>query len=56
MATINNSASATYGYGRTGQDSAVSNVATANLIEQYSLSGSKNVQNTSFRAGEILSY
>ena len=56
MATINNSASATYGYGRTGQDSAVSNVATANLIEQYSLSGSKNVQNTSFRPGEILSY
>lgn len=56
MATINNSASATYGYGRDIQDSAVSNVATANLIEQFSLSGVKRVQNTSFRPGEILSY
>lgn len=56
MATINNSASATYGYGRDNQDSAVSNVATANLIEQFSLSGTKRVQNASFRPGEILSY
>ena len=56
MATINNSASATYGYGRDNQDSAVSNVATANLLEQFSLSGTKNVQNPSFRPGEILSY
>jgi len=56
LATINNSASATYGYGRDSQDSAVSNVATANLIEQFSLSGVKRVQNASFRPGEILSY
>ena len=56
MATINNSASATYGYGRDSQDSAVSNVVTANLLEEFSLSGSKNVQNPSFRPGEILSY
>ena len=56
MAQINNSASATYGYGRDRQDSAISNVATANLIEQYALSGSKIVQNTYFRPGEILSY
>ena len=53
---INNSASATYGYGREGSDSAISNVAVANLLEQFSLAGSKNVQNTSFRPGEILSY
>ena len=53
---INNSASATYGYGREGSDSAISNVATANLLEQYSLTGTKNIQNTSFRPGEILSY
>ena len=44
MAQINNSASAIYGYGRDRQDSAISNVATANLIEQYALSGSKIVQ------------
>ena len=56
LATINNSASATYGYGRNNQDSAVSNVVTANLLEEFSLSGTKNVQNTSFRPGEILSY
>ena len=56
MAIINNSASDTYGYGRDNQDSAISNVATANLVEQYSISGSKNVQNKSFRPGEILSY
>jgi len=56
MPIINNSASATYGYGRDGSDSAISNVASANLLEQYSLSGSKNIQNTSFRPGEVLSY
>ena len=57
MATqINNSASATYGYGRDGLDSAVSNVAVANLLEQYAIEASKNVQNTYFRPGEILSY
>lgn len=57
MATqINNSASATYGYGRDGSDSAVSNVAVANLLEQYAIDASKNVQNTYFRPGEILSY
>ena len=56
LAIINNSASATYGYGRSGQDSAVSNVATANLLEPYSLTGSKNVQNSAFRPGDILSY
>lgn len=56
MAIINNSASATYGYGRDSQDTAVSNVATANLLEQFSLTGSKNVQNSSFRPGEIVSY
>ena len=57
MATqINNSASATYGYGRDGSDSATSNVATANLLEQFAMTGSKNIQNPSFRPGEILSY
>lgn len=56
MAIINNSASATYGYGRDSQDTAVSNVATANLLEQFSFSGTKNVQNSSFRPGEIVSY
>ena len=53
---INNSASITYGYGRTGSDSATSNVATATLLEQFSITGSKNVQNPSFRPGENLSY
>lgn len=57
MATqINNSASATYGYGREGSDSATSNVATANLLEQFAIVASKNIQNQSFRPGEILSY
>lgn len=57
MATqINNTASATYGYGRDGQDSATSNVAVTNLLDQFSMTGEKNVQNTTFRPGEILSY
>ena len=57
MATpINNSASATYGYGRDRSDSATSNIATANLLEQFAIVGSKNIQNPSFRPGEILSY
>lgn len=53
---INNSASATYGYGREGSDSATSNVVVANLLEQFAMTGSKNLQNSSFRPGEILSY
>lgn len=57
MATqISNVASATYGYGRDGQDSATSNVAVANLLDQFSVVGSKNIQNPNFRPGEILSY
>ena len=57
MATqISNTASATYGYGRDGQDSATSNVAVANLLDQYSATGIKEIQNPNFRPGEILSY
>lgn len=57
MATqINNSASATYGYGRDGSDSATSNVVIANLLDQFSMTAVKNVQNSGFRPGEILSY
>ncbi len=53
---INNSATATYGYGRTGSDTAVSNIAVANLLEQFAMTGTKSVQNPNFRPGEILSY
>ena len=57
MATqINNSASATYGYGRSGRDSASSNIATTNLITEYAISGYKESLNTTFRAGENITY
>ena len=57
MATqINNSVSATYAYGRSGSDSAVSNVATTNLIEEYAISGYKQSLNSSFRPGENVTY
>lgn len=43
MATqINSVASATYGYGRDSQASAVSNVATTNLVEEFAIFGAKN--------------
>ena len=57
MATqINNSVSATYAYGRSGTDSAVSNVATTNLIEEYAISGYKQTLNNTFRPGENITF
>ena len=57
MATpINNTASITYGYGRSGTDSAVSNTATTNLIEDYAISAYKLSNNQSFRVGENITY
>ena len=57
MATqINNSASATYGYGRDGQDSAISNIATTNLIDEFAIFGSKTATKLSFRPGENIPY
>ena len=57
MATqINNSASVTYAYGRSGFDSATSNVATTSLIEDYAISATKQSLNSSFRPGENITY
>ena len=57
MATqINNVASATYGYGRDSSGSAVSNIATTNLIEDYAISGVKTPLKTEFRPGENVTY
>jgi len=57
MATqINNSATATYGYGRNSRDSASSNVATTNLITEFAISGYKESLNSAFRAGENITY
>lgn len=57
MATlINNSASATYGYGREGQGSVVSNVASTSLIEDFAISGTKTALKTDFRPGENITY
>lgn len=58
MATpINNSASATYSYsGRASQDSATSNTTTTNLITEFAISGYKDSLNSSFRAGQNLTY
>lgn len=54
--TINNTASITYAFGRSETASAVSNTATTNLIEEFSISGSKLTNNSSFRNGENLTY
>lgn len=57
MATqINNVASATYGYGRDRRSSAVSNIATTNLIEDYAIFGSKTPLKLEFRPGENITY
>lgn len=56
MATINNTASATYSFGRSETASVISNTATTNLIEEYSISGSKITNNETFRNGENLTY
>ena len=57
MATqINNTAIATYGYGRSGQASATSNVASTSLIEEYAISGYKMSLNSTFRPGENVTY
>ena len=57
MATqINNSASATYGYGRDGQDTAISNVATTSLIDEFAIFGSKTPLKETYRPGENIPY
>lgn len=54
--TINNTASATYNYGRSESGSAISNTATTNLIEEYSISATKLSNNQTFRNGENITY
>ncbi len=57
MATqINNTASVTYGYGRDSQSSAVSNIATTNLVEEFSIFGSKTPLKFEYRPGENIPY
>ena len=57
MATqINNTASVEYSYGRSGYDSATSNIATTSLIEDYAISATKQSLNESFRPGENITY
>ncbi len=56
MAIINNTASATYNYGRSEVGSAVSNTATTNLLEEFSITGSKLSNNQTFRNGENITY
>lgn len=54
--TINNIASATYNFGRSESASAISNTATTNLIEEFSVSGTKITNNSTFRNGENITY
>ncbi len=54
--TITNTASATYGYGRTGTGSATSNQTTATLLDEFAISATKRSQNEDFRPGENISY
>lgn len=57
MATqINNTAIVTYGYGRSGQASATSNMASTSLIEEYAISGYKMSLNSTFRPAENITY
>ena len=58
MATqINNYASATYAYtGKASQESVISNTATTNLITEFAISGYKESLNSSFRAGQNITY
>lgn len=57
MATqINNTASVEYSYGRSGFDSATSNIATTSLIEDFAISATKQTLNESFRPGENITY
>ena len=56
MAIINNTASVTYNYGRSEIGSAVSNTATTNLIEEFSITGTKLSNNQTFRNGENITY
>ena len=57
MATqINNTASVEYSYGRSGYDSATSNIATTSLIEDYAISATKQTLNESFRPSENITY
>lgn len=57
MATqINNTASATYTYGRNIRDSATSNTTSTLLIKEFAISAYKSSLNTSFRSGENITY
>ncbi len=53
---INNTASATYTYGASGQDSATSNTVTAQLLDAYAIEGHKTSLNTGFRPGENVAF
>ena len=57
MATqINNTATATYGFGKSGINSTTSNVASTNLIEEYAISGFKSTLNSGYRPGDNITY
>ena len=57
MATqITNTASATYGYGRTSADSTISNTTSTILNEDYSISANKVALVQNFRNGENITY
>ncbi len=53
---INNTASATYGFGRSRTDNAISNIATTNLLSEYSLTSRKLAPVAEFRPGDNVSY
>lgn len=56
MAQINNTAEASYGFGRSGLGDTTSNVATTNLIQEHSIEIEKTSLNSSFRPGENITY
>ena len=57
MATqINNSASATYSYGRSSVNNASSNIATTSLIQEYAIFGIKETLNSGYRPGDNITY
>ncbi len=56
MAQITNSASATYNFGRDGRDNVTSNLAVANILEEYAITGTKTALNETFRPGENITY
>ena len=54
--TINNTASVTYGYGKSDTGVALSNTTSTSLIEEYSITATKISNNQEFRNGENITY